>query len=171
MNYSVYDKAVADKAPEAETTEVIWKTSPVPDSNWVIRGDVDQRFGAGFTQKVQDALVGADHRDITAVAAGFCLTVENGTIAGHGPDVTAPEGAEIEMPEDDTQEPLPEVIDLGAVMAEALALALPDYPRAPGAELGEAVFAAPGVAALRDADLRPFAALAKLRPQGEEEQG
>ncbi|MDR5651709.1 YceD family protein [Ruixingdingia sedimenti] len=85
--------------------------------------------------------------------------------------MAAPEGAEVEMPEDDTLEPLPEVIDLGAVMVEALALALPDYPRAPGAELGEAVFAAPGVAALRDADLRPFAALARLRPGGEGDKG
>ena len=31
----------------------------------------------------------------------------------------------------------PQVIDLGAVLTEALALALPLYPRAPGAELGE----------------------------------
>jgi hypothetical protein len=33
----------------------------------------------------------------------------------------------------------------------------------PGAELGEAVFAGPGTAPIRDADLKPFAALAKLR--------
>ena len=70
---------------------------------------------------------------------------------------------EMEMPEDDTRESLPSVLDLGAVMLEALALALPDYPRAEGAELGEAVFAAPGVAALRVDDLKPFAALAALR--------
>ncbi len=78
-------------------------------------------------------------------------------------DFTYPEGDEIEMPEDDTTEPLPEVIDLGAVALEALALALPLYPRAPGAELGEAVFAAPGTAPLRDTDLRPFAGLAALK--------
>ncbi|MFN3937090.1 MAG: YceD family protein [Gemmobacter sp.] len=74
-----------------------------------------------------------------------------------------PTETETEMPEDDTREPLPEVLDLGAVMIEALALALPDYPRAPGVELGEAVFAAPGVVPLRDRDLNPFAALARLR--------
>jgi uncharacterized metal-binding protein YceD (DUF177 family) len=66
------------------------------------------------------------------------------------------------MPEDDSTEPLPEIIDLTEVLREALALALPLYPRAPGAELGEAVFAAPGAAPIRDADLRPFAALASL---------
>lgn len=77
-------------------------------------------------------------------------------------DMEMPTGDEAEMPDDDTQEPLPEVIDLGAVAVEALALALPMYPRAPGATLPEAVFTAPGVAPLRDEDLRPFAGLASL---------
>jgi uncharacterized metal-binding protein YceD (DUF177 family) len=73
--------------------------------------------------------------------------------------------AELTVPEADTAEPLPPVIDIAAVAAEALALALPPFPRAPGAALGEAVFAAPGVAPLRDADLSPFAALAGLVPR------
>lgn len=77
-------------------------------------------------------------------------------------DFSLPDGEEVEIPEDDSTEPLPEVIDLWDVLQEALALALPPYPRAPGAELGEAVFAPPGTAPLRDADLRPFAALAAL---------
>lgn len=76
-------------------------------------------------------------------------------------DWVEPEGDEVEIPEDDS-EPLPEVIDAASVVIEALALALPPYPRAPGAELGEAVFAEPGAAPLRDADLRPFAALGRL---------
>jgi hypothetical protein len=50
-----------------------------------------------------------------------------------------------------------------AVLAEALALALPDYPRAPGAELGQAVFAEPGIEPLRDEALRPFAGLAAFK--------
>lgn len=78
-------------------------------------------------------------------------------------DFVFPEGDEVEMPEDDTVEPLPEVIDIGLVATEALALALPLYPRAPGVELGEAVFTAPGQAPLRDGDLKPFAGLAALK--------
>lgn len=74
-----------------------------------------------------------------------------------------PEGDEVEMPEDDSQEPLPETIDLSDVAREAMALALPLYPRAPGAELGEAVFAEPGTAPIRDEDLKPFAGLAALK--------
>lgn len=77
-------------------------------------------------------------------------------------DMKVPEGDEVEMPEDDTSEPLPDVIDIGAVAVEALALALPLYPRAPGAALEEAVFAEAGVAPLKDEDLRPFAGLAGL---------
>lgn len=78
-------------------------------------------------------------------------------------DFVYPDGEEAEMPEDDTTEPLPEVIDVGSVAMEALALALPLYPRAEGVELGEAVFAAPGAAPLRDGDLKPFAGLAALK--------
>lgn len=78
-------------------------------------------------------------------------------------DLPEPTGDEIEIPEDDSVEALPEVIDVGRVATEALALALPLYPRAPGAELGAAVFAAPGTAPLTDDDLKPFSGLAALK--------
>jgi uncharacterized metal-binding protein YceD (DUF177 family) len=77
-------------------------------------------------------------------------------------ELDSPDGDEVEIPEDDSLDPLPEVIDLIEVLREALALALPPYPRAKGATLGEAVFAPPGAAPLRDDDLRPFAGLAGL---------
>ena len=72
-------------------------------------------------------------------------------------------GPEVEIPEDDTLEPLGAEIDLQSVMAEALALAMPAYPRAEDAALGEAVYADPGVTPLRDEDTRPFAGLKGLR--------
>lgn len=78
-------------------------------------------------------------------------------------DWQEPEAEEAEIPEDDTAEPLPEVIDLGAVAIEALALALPLYPRAEGVDRGEAAFAPPGAAPLSDADLKPFAGLQALK--------
>ncbi|QGX98623.1 DUF177 domain-containing protein [Roseovarius faecimaris] len=70
---------------------------------------------------------------------------------------------EVEMPEDDSTEPLGKEIDLMAVIRESLALALPDYPRADGAELKNADFAAPGVTPMTDADAKPFASLADLK--------
>jgi uncharacterized metal-binding protein YceD (DUF177 family) len=73
-------------------------------------------------------------------------------------------GAEgMEMPEDDTAEPLPEVIDPGSVLLEALALAMPLYPRAEDAALDQADFSPPDAAPLTDAALKPFAGLAALR--------
>ena len=54
---------------------------------------------------------------------------------------------------------LPARLDLGAVMIEALALALPDYPRAPDAELEAGQFAAPGIAPMTDEEARPRRAL------------
>jgi uncharacterized metal-binding protein YceD (DUF177 family) len=77
-------------------------------------------------------------------------------------DFVLPEGDEVEMPEDDGLEPLPQAIDLGAVATEALTLALPLYPKSAGATLGETVHAPDGVQPLRDADLRPFAGLSGL---------
>jgi len=78
-------------------------------------------------------------------------------------EMPEPKADEVEMDEDDTIEPLGAWIDPAAVMAEALALALPLYPRREGAELGEAAFTEPGQAPLRDEDVKPFAALAGLR--------
>ena len=76
---------------------------------------------------------------------------------------TPDSGSESEMPEDDTIEPLGEIIDVGAVMAEALALALPPYPRVPDAELERTAFAEPGVEPMSDEEVKPFAGLAGLR--------
>jgi uncharacterized metal-binding protein YceD (DUF177 family) len=78
-------------------------------------------------------------------------------------DLPKPEETEVEMPEDDTIEQLGTVIDPGAVMREALALALPDYPRKPGAELPQADFPPPGAAPIDDSRPNPFAVLAALK--------
>lgn len=71
----------------------------------------------------------------------------------------------IEMPEDDTTELLGSHIDPAAVMLEALSLALPLYPRADDAALGETNFTEPGKDAMTDEDTKPFAGLAALRDQ------
>ena len=83
-------------------------------------------------------------------------------------DFAVPEGDEQEMTADETIDPLSEVIDVGLVATEALALAIPLYPRAPGAQLGPSSFAEPGVVPLDDADLKPFASLAGLKARLED---
>lgn len=64
MNYSVYDKAVEEGDPEVEQAKVIWKTPPYPDYNWTIRGDVDARWGEGFADEVQQALLDLDDEEL-----------------------------------------------------------------------------------------------------------
>lgn len=66
LNFAVYDKAVEEGVPEVETAKVIWQTPPYPDYNWTIRGDVDARFGEGFADKVQAALIGMDDPELLA---------------------------------------------------------------------------------------------------------
>lgn len=78
-------------------------------------------------------------------------------------DFVLPDGDDVEMPQDDSIEPLPETIDAGLVATEALLLAIPLYPRADGAELQMTSFAEPGVTPLKDGDLKPFAGLAALK--------
>lgn len=80
------------------------------------------------------------------------------------PELVA-EDDEIEMPEDENAEPLGSTIDIFAVMQEALALNVPQFPRAEGAMLKDAVFTESGKKAMTDEDARPFAGLAALRDQ------
>ena len=74
-----------------------------------------------------------------------------------------PEGDEIEMPEDETIEPLPDTLDLDAVMEEALALSLPIWPRAAGVDPVDMRVSAPGVVPLSDDDAKPFSSLNSIR--------
>ncbi|CUX81753.1 MAG: putative metal-binding protein [Roseibaca calidilacus] len=81
-------------------------------------------------------------------------------------DWSEPEGEEVEMTLDDRQEPLGGRIDLSAIVVEALALALPEFPRAEGAALNpEGVLrtAPEGETPLDDDAVKPFAGLAALR--------
>ncbi|WP_299350357.1 DUF177 domain-containing protein [uncultured Shimia sp.] len=91
------------------------------------------------------------------------VPVERRFIAGLESPASDDDDEDIEMPEDENAEPLGSMIDIAQVMAEALALNLPLYPRKDEADIGEAVFTEPGKTAMRDEDTRPFAGLAELR--------
>jgi uncharacterized metal-binding protein YceD (DUF177 family) len=73
-------------------------------------------------------------------------------------DWQEPTGTEVEIPEDDTSEALPDVIDAAAVAL---------YPRAPGAELGAVQHTEPGQTPLTDDAVKPFAGLAALKDRME----
>lgn len=88
-------------------------------------------------------------------------------------DFAAPHDGEVEMPEDDTQEPLPDAIDLAALAEEALALAVPAFPRAESVD-DDAPFEAratpPGATPIDESEdaESPFAALEGLKRKLEE---
>lgn len=89
--------------------------------------------------------------------------IDEDVVRTYAADVSDPDLEEIEMPDDDTTDPLPLVLDVAEVMIEALSLALPPFPRAPKAELGSIQVTEPGKTALQDEDTKPFAGLSALR--------
>lgn len=118
------------------------------------RGKTDWALEARLEGRVVQACVVTTE----PVATDIDEPVERLYVAG----LPEPEGDEIEMPEDDRVEPLRDTVDLAEVMAEALSLALPLYPRAPGADFGGLAHAAAGTEALTDETAKPFAGLAAL---------
>lgn len=66
VNFSVWEAAVADGRVDTDKVEVIWATPPYPDYNWTLRGDLDARFGEGFSDRVRAALLEMDDPDLLA---------------------------------------------------------------------------------------------------------
>lgn len=124
--------------------------SPDGKRDWRLVG----KLGATVVQACVVTLAPVTTRIDTEVSRRFLAAM---------PDLVLDDAGEAEMPDDDTIEPLGARIDTAQVMAEALALNLPLYPRAEGADLGTAVFTEPGVDPLTDEAVKAFASLAKLR--------
>lgn len=66
VNYSVWDTQLAEGKIDRNKVQVIWTTPSYPDYQWTIRGDVDQRYGNGFKQKVTHALLNMTDADLLA---------------------------------------------------------------------------------------------------------
>lgn len=60
LNEQVWLDRVAEGAVDTSKVAVIWRTPPYYDYHWVISPEVDERYGEGFAEKVQAALVGLD---------------------------------------------------------------------------------------------------------------
>lgn len=65
-NFKVWKRELAEGKIDPDKLSVIWKTPGYPDYQWSIRGDVDQRWGAGFKEKVRLALLSMDAPDLLA---------------------------------------------------------------------------------------------------------
>lgn len=64
LNYQVWDTAVEAGEVDTDAVQVIWETPTYPDYQWTIRGDVDERFGDGFKEKVRTALLEMDDPEL-----------------------------------------------------------------------------------------------------------
>ena len=57
LNEQVWRSNVKDGRVHPNKVSVIWRTPAYVDYHWVARPDLDERFGNGFTNKVQSALL------------------------------------------------------------------------------------------------------------------
>ena len=64
LNYTVWEKMVDNGEIDTDEAQVIWKSPTYPDYQWTIRGDVNERFGDGFKQRVQKALLNMDDPEL-----------------------------------------------------------------------------------------------------------
>lgn len=122
--------------------------SPAEDGGWDLAADL----GATVVQPCIATLAPVTTRIDAPVRRRFRTELPDEGVAG-----------EVEMPEDETLELLPEVIDLDAVLSEALSLSLPDYPRAHDVPPADTAVTEPGKTPITDAEMRPFAGLADLK--------
>jgi uncharacterized metal-binding protein YceD (DUF177 family) len=134
--------ALRPSAPERQAVAAELGILGVERLDWRLEG----RLSASV---VQECVVTLD-----PVTSG----IEEEVVRAYVADLPDPGPGEVEMPGDEL-EPLPAALDLAEVMIEALALALPPYPRAPGVELGETVVTQPGAEPLTEERAKPFAAL------------
>ena len=67
INYKVYEQRVESGKTDPRTCRIIWQTPPYADYNWTAHPDLEKKFGEGFTDRLQQALISID--DPTLLAA------------------------------------------------------------------------------------------------------
>jgi len=60
INHAVWQRELDAGNIDTDAVKVIWKTPTYPNYQWSIRGDADERFGEGFTDRVRAALLAID---------------------------------------------------------------------------------------------------------------
>lgn len=58
VNFKVWENELKAGKIDPAKVRVIWKTPTYPDYQWSVRGELDLRWGKGFTKKIQKALLG-----------------------------------------------------------------------------------------------------------------
>ena len=115
--------------------------------------------------KLEARLGATVQQDCVATGSPVTTRIDEQVTRLYVHDLPVPEGDEVEMPADENADPLPTILDLEEVLAEALALALPPWPRAKGVEPVSVSVSEPGKSPMTDEETRPFAALKSLQDQ------
>lgn len=63
VNGQVWRTRLEEGKVDPERVIALWWTPPYPDYHWIARPDLDDRFGAGFTDKVQQAILAWSPQD------------------------------------------------------------------------------------------------------------
>ncbi|WP_290784058.1 putative selenate ABC transporter substrate-binding protein [Halomonas sp.] len=66
VSYKAWENELEAGNIDLDRVQVIWETPPYPDYQWTVRGDVDERFGDGFTERLQQALLDMEDPDLLA---------------------------------------------------------------------------------------------------------
>ncbi|MEH3116112.1 MAG: putative selenate ABC transporter substrate-binding protein [Methylorubrum populi] len=66
VDFSVWDLETKAGKVDPAAVRVIWESPPFPDYQWTVRGDVEATYGAGFTERLRQALIGLDDPVILA---------------------------------------------------------------------------------------------------------
>jgi phosphonate transport system substrate-binding protein len=57
VNEQVWQSNLKKGTVDRTKVLALWRTPPYPDYHWIAQGDLDKRFGVGFTKKLQKALI------------------------------------------------------------------------------------------------------------------
>jgi phosphonate transport system substrate-binding protein len=64
VNFKVWDRELKAGNIDTSKVNVIWKTPAYPDYQFTAQGDLDKTYGAGFTQKLTQALLNLKDKNI-----------------------------------------------------------------------------------------------------------
>ncbi len=83
VNYKVYDRRVADGTTDPAKCRVIWTTPHYADYNFTAHPGLEAKFGAGFTDKLQQVLLGIEESALLeALPRKKLIAAENAEFAG-----------------------------------------------------------------------------------------
>ncbi|WP_447527673.1 putative selenate ABC transporter substrate-binding protein [Vreelandella sp. TE19] len=66
LSYTAWENEVEQGNVDPEQVQIVWESPTYPDYHWTVRGDVDERFGEGFTERLQQALLDMDDPELLA---------------------------------------------------------------------------------------------------------